>query len=211
LPASRKKTKKSKAENNECSQLPHEADEVEELSQPPASPEYLPASPEHPPAASFQSPDDSSSSSKSSQTEVAAEKQNKTYLTREKLLSVKCDKLRRTLAPIKKWGSLLEGHPYLLKRIISMPIHKKSDTPSSTAGKTVYVKDTGYYAELETEKDTIINVWITSIILAESENFDLSSGDVYIIPLGKKFSQENGYEYHSFVIVRADELEYNKN
>ena len=48
-------------------------------------------------------------------------------------------------------------------------------------------------------------------MLAESENYDLSSNDLYIIPLGKKFSQENGFEYHSFVIVGADELEFNKN
>ena len=48
-------------------------------------------------------------------------------------------------------------------------------------------------------------------MLAESENYDLSSDDVYIIPLGKRISQENGNEYHGFVIVRADELEYNTN
>ena len=200
-PASAKKMKRSNPEYIEYSQLPHEADAAaEELSQSPASPEFLPGS--------SQSPD---SSTKSLQTEIAAEKENnsKALLTREKLLTVKCDKLRRQLAPIKRWGSLSVGHPYLLKRIISIAVHKKSDNPSSS--KSPYNKETGYYAELETETDSIINVWITSIMLAESENYDLSSDDVYIIPLGKRISQENGNEYHAFVIVRADELEYNKN
>ena len=77
---------------------------------------------------------------------------------------------------------------------------KKSDKQSSTTGKPGYVQDTGYYAELETEKDSIINVWITSIMLAQSKNYDLSSNNVYIVPFGKKISQESGYEYNSFVI-----------
>ena len=219
LPVSTKKWRnrnKRKITNNEFSQLPHEADEtVEELSQRPASPKYLhtfpqqlAAFPKHSPATS-QTPD-SSSSSKSTQTEVAAKKENrKNLLTHERLLSVKSDKLCRTLAPIKKWGSLLEGHPYLLKRIISIPVHKKNDKQSGISGNSAYVKEIGHYAEPKREKDSMINVWITPLMLAESENFDLSSNDVYIIPLGKKFSQENRYEYHSFVIVRADDLEFN--
>ena len=198
MASSAKKMKRTKPEDNEYSQLPYEADAVEELSQSPASPEFLPAS--------SQSPD---SSTKSTQTETVAEKGDKVYLTREKLLTVKCDKLRRQLAPIKKWASLTIGHPYLLKRIISMPVHKKSDKPSSSTNKVGYIKETGYYAELETETNSIINVWITSIMLAESENYDLSSDDVYIILLGKRVSQENGNEYHAFAVVRADELEFN--
>jgi hypothetical protein len=243
LRASAKKTKKSKEETNKENNsqllpyeageieelnrsLPHEAaeaDEVEELSQLPPSPEYLPPTPEYPPhtpeysspvspihpTASSQTPDDSSSSSKSTQTENVARKK-RTLLTREKLLTVNCDILRRSLAPIKKWESLLEGHPYLLKRIVSMPIRKKKET-ESTSEKTVYVEDTGYYAELETEKDKLMNVWITPFMLSESEKHDLSSNDVYIIPLGKKQAQESGYDYHSFVIVRGDDLEYNIN
>ena len=203
MASSTKKSKRSTKSEDEYSQLPYAADAAEELSQSPASPEFLPASSES-----------SDSSTKSSQTEAVLEKENKAYLTREKLLTVKCDKLRRQLAPIKKWASLSVGHPYLLKRIISMEVQKKADTcalnkaPSSTR-KTGYIKETAYYAELETETDSIMNVWITSIMLAEAENYDLASGDVYIIPLGKRVSQENENEYHVFVIVRADELEYN--
>ena len=89
-------------------------------------------------------------------------------------------------------------------------MHKKSDKPPSSKGAS-YNRETGYYAELETDTESLINVWITSIMLAESENYDLSSDDVYIIPLGKRISQENGNEYHGFVIIRADELEYNTN
>ena len=204
MASSTKKTKRTTKPEEEYSQLPYPADAAEELSQSPASPEFLPASSE--------SPD---SSTKSSQTEAVLEKENKAcYLTREKLLTVKCDKLRRQLAPIKKWGSLSVGHPYLLKRIISMEVQKKADKlalnkASSSTSKTGYIKETAYYAELETETDSIMNVWITSIMLAEAENYDLASGDVYIIPLGKRVSQENGNEYHAFVIVRADELEFN--
>ena len=57
----------------------------------------------------------------------------------------------------------------------------------------------------------MINAWITPIMLAESKNYDLSPNDVYIIRLGRKTSQESGYEYNSFVILRADKLEYNIN
>ena len=205
LPPASTATKMKRSDNSEYSQLPYEVDAAaEELSQPSGSPEFLP-----PAGSSQQSPD---SSSKSSQTEIVAKKENnsRALLTRERLLTVKCDKLRRQLAPIKRWGSLSVGHPYLLKRIISIPVHKKNDKPSSSKGMS-YNRETSYYAELETDTEPLINVWITSIMLAESENYDLSSDDVYIIPLGKRISQENGNEYHAFVIVRADELEYNTN
>ena len=208
LPTSTKNVKGLKLKTKEASQLPKEADAApEELNNPPPNWCFPPRSPEYLPAVSPQLPD---SSTKLAHTQTAVAKKQK-YLTREKLLTVKCDKLRRQLAPIQKWGYLTVGHPYLLKRIIGIPIHKRSKKQPSSSTKPVFVEDTGYYAELETETDSMINVWLTPIMLEESENYDLSSNDVYIIPLGKRISQEKQNEYHSFIIVRADELEYNIN
>ena len=209
---------------------PAEADEVEEMSQLPPSPEYLPPNrdylppsreylsptPEYlPPVSPIRSPippqtSDDYNSSKLLQAENAAKKAKKALLTREKLLTVNCDVLRRNLAPIQKWESLLEGHPYLLKRVISISVRKKKET-ESTSEETAFVDDTGYYAELETEKDKLINAWITPYMLSESQKHDLTSNDVYIIPLGKKRAQESGHKYHSFIIVRGDDHEYNIN
>ena len=208
LPTSTKNTKGLKLKTKEASQLPKEADVApEELNEPPPNWCLPPRSPEYLPAVSPQLPD---SSTKSATTEAPVAKKQ-IYLTREKLLTVKCDKLRRRLAPIQKWAYLTVGHPYLLKRIIGIPVHKRSKKPGASSTAPVFVEETGYYAELETETDSMINVWLTSIMLEESENFDLSSNDVYIIPLGKRISQEKQNEYHSFIIVRADELEYNIN
>ena len=182
-----KKMKRQSTTEDEYSQLAYTPDAAEEPSQSPASPD---------------------SSSESLREEAVPEKKNKAYLTREKLLTVKADKLRRQIAPIKKWASLFVGHPYLLKRVISIEIQNKMHGASSSTSDDG-CKETSYYAELETETVPLMNVWITSIMAAEAENFDLASGDVYIIPLGKRISKENGKEYHAFVIVRADELEYN--
>ena len=158
------------------------------------------------PSESPASPD----SSESSRAEAASGKENKVYLTREKLLTVKDDSLRRQLAPMKKWSSLTTGYPYLLKRIISMEVKKFGDgNEASSSTSSGSCKETSYYAELESQTDSLINVWITPIMLAESENYNLASGDVYIVPLGKRLSQESKKEYHAFVILRGDELEFN--
>ena len=130
--------------------------------------------------------------------------ESKPFLTREKLLTVNDDKLRRRLAPVRKWASLTVGYPYMLKRIISIEVNKKDgDDGASSSGL-----DLSYYAELESETEPLVNAWLTSIMIAEAENFDLTTRDVYIIPLGKRISQENKKEYHSFVIVRGDELDF---
>ena len=179
--------KRQSTTEDEYSQLAHTPDAAEEASQSPASPDYPP---------------------ESLRDKAAPEKKNKAYLTREKLLTVKADKLRRQIAPIKKWASLFVGHPYLLKRVVSIEIQNKVQGASSSTSNDD-CKETAHYAELETETVPLMNVWITPIMVAEAENFDLASGDVYIIPLGKPISKDNGKEYHSFVIVRADELEYN--
>ena len=57
------------------------------------------------------------------------------------------------------------------------------------------------YAVLETERREIIQVWITPTINKELMKYDLSRGNVFIKPLGKRTSNTSGYEYHNFAVV----------
>ena len=57
------------------------------------------------------------------------------------------------------------------------------------------------YVVLETEQQQIINMWITPIINQELSKYNLSLGNVYIKPLGKKTSNTTGNEYFNFDIV----------
>ena len=57
------------------------------------------------------------------------------------------------------------------------------------------------YVVLETEQREIINVWITPIINQEVMKYNLSAGNVFIKPLGKKTSIVTGKEYFNFSVV----------
>ena len=57
------------------------------------------------------------------------------------------------------------------------------------------------YAVLETESREIIHVWITAIINKELMKYDLSQGNVFIKPLGKRKSSTTGQEYFNFAVV----------
>ena len=57
------------------------------------------------------------------------------------------------------------------------------------------------YVVLETEQQQIINVWITPIINQELLKYNLTIGNVFIKPLGKKTSNTTSYEYFDFSIV----------
>ena len=57
------------------------------------------------------------------------------------------------------------------------------------------------YVVLETEQREIINVWVTSIINQEVMKYNLSAGNVFIKPLGKKTSIATGKEYFNFSVV----------
>ena len=63
------------------------------------------------------------------------------------------------------------------------------------------VEDDKMYAVLETEQRQIIQVWITPTINKELMKYDLSQGNVFIKPLGKRTSNTSGYEYHNFAVV----------
>ena len=58
-----------------------------------------------------------------------------------------------------------------------------------------------HYVVLQTEQQQIIHVWITDIINGELSKYNLSLGNVYIKPLGKKTSNTTGNEYFNFNIV----------
>ena len=53
-----------------------------------------------------------------------------------------------------------------------------SSASSTSKGTRKETKETSYYNELESEREPLINVWISSIMHVESENYDLASGDV---------------------------------
>ena len=54
---------------------------------------------------------------------------------------------------------------------------------------------------LETERREIIQVWITAIMNKELMKYDLSQGNVFIKPLGKRKSNTTGHEYFNFAVV----------
>ena len=63
------------------------------------------------------------------------------------------------------------------------------------------VPEPKHYVVLQTEQQQIINVWITPIINRELSKYNLTIGNVYIKPLGKKKSNTSEFEYFNFDIV----------
>ena len=59
-----------------------------------------------------------------------------------------------------------------------------------------------HYAELGSDEELPFNIWLTHIMVAELENYQLETEDVYIPPLGKRVSRENKTAYKK-------ELEFN--
>ena len=86
---------------------------------------------------------------------------------------------------IIKWRSLKAGTVFRLIDRIAIP---------ATEHQKIYVV-------LETEHREIIHVWITPIINEELKKYDLSGGNIFIKPLGKKLSNTTGKEYFNFAIV----------
>ena len=58
-----------------------------------------------------------------------------------------------------------------------------------------------HYVILETEQQQIIHVWITPTINGELSKYNLSLGNIFIKPLGKKTLNTTGNEYFNFDIV----------
>ena len=83
-----------------------------------------------------------------------APRKKKRLLTREKLLTVKNDKLRRQFAPIRNWSSLEIGKPYLFKRVVAIEAKRKRSVDSTNNWRL------GHYAELVCAEEPLINVWL---------------------------------------------------
>ena len=84
-----------------------------------------------------------------------------------------------------QWRSLEIGAVFRVLDSVSIPSSKGSKL----------------YAILETQHQEVIHVWITPIISKELLKYDLSRGNVFIKPLGKKLSNSSGKEYYNFDIV----------
>ena len=123
-------------------------------------------------------------------TDAAITSRKRKFLTPKEFFNLGGDEIKRKIKPIQKWTTLIEGAAYLMKRVIEMK-----------GGPQVR-----HYAELENEKGETNNVWISSIILDESKKYKLVDNDVYIMPLGKTVSKENGFEYHDFVILKDSDV-----
>ena len=114
------------------------------------------------------------------------------FLTADRFAELASVKLRRKIAPIKKWRQLKERIPFAVLQIHSMEV-------ASTNRKR---KQTSFYAELQTEDGEMFNVWITEIIRQELLKYNLEHGDVYIMALGMATSRSTGREYHNFAVVQ---------
>ena len=114
------------------------------------------------------------------------------FLTADRFAELASVKLRRKIAPIKKWRQLKERIPFAVLQIHSMEV-------ASTNKKR---KQTSFYAELQTEDGEMFNVWITDIIRQELLKYNLEHSDVYIMALGMATSKSTGREYHNFAVVQ---------
>ena len=116
------------------------------------------------------------------------------FVTADRFAKLADVKLRRKIAPIKKWRELHDRISHRVVQIHSMEV-------TIIKGKKIE-KKMSYYAELETEEGEMINVWLTGIIQNELSNHDLDKGDVYIMPLGKATSKSTGRDYFNFAVVQ---------
>ena len=116
------------------------------------------------------------------------------FVTADRFAELADMKLRRKIAPIKKWRELHDRISHRVVQIHSMEV-------TITKGKKIE-KKMSYYAELETEEGEMINVWLTDIIQNELSKHDLDKGDVYIMPLGKTTSKSTGRDHFDFAIVQ---------
>ena len=96
------------------------------------------------------------------------------------------DNVKRKIKPVQKWCELEENKLYLARKVIKILIKGGKEEAS--------------YVELENKEGEILNVWLTSIIKTELENFTLENENVYIMPLGEKKSRESGNTYFDFVV-----------
>lgn len=121
-------------------------------------------------------------------------RKRKLFLSPKRFAALGGDKVKRKIAPVQKWRSLIVRDVYRLKRIVAMEV---------TIEK---VKQIAHYAQLEDVNEKMINVWITNIIREELQKYTFDENDVYIMPLGKSVSQQTGYKYIDFLIQRDEDM-----
>ena len=110
------------------------------------------------------------------------------FPTLQRFADAEGDKMKRKVAPIRKWVSLPIRKLFLVKKVISMEVVIKKQTKE------------GFYAELEDEEGLMINGWISDIIRKELGKYPLEEGNTYIMPLGPEQSRETGYTYNNFAV-----------
>ena len=116
------------------------------------------------------------------------------FASTQELLKRTNEQIKRKIKPIQKWTTLSEGVLFLMKRVVEVEC------------QTATGPQMGYYAELEDEKEEMINVWISEMIQTESKKHTLTDNDVYIIPLGKAISKKTKFEYNDFVILKDSDM-----
>lgn len=125
-------------------------------------------------------------------TTTTTRNRKRNFLTADRFAELATVKLRRKIAPIKKWRQLKERIPFAVLQIHSMEV-------ASIKGKK---KQPSFYAELQTEDGEMFNVWITEIIRQELLKYNLEHNDIYIMALGTATSKRTGHEYHNFAVVQ---------
>ena len=129
------------------------------------------------------------SSSSSTGSEIGKKRRRRRFLSSNQFNDLATDSVKRRIAPIKKWRDLqLRGVYRVLK------VHK-------ILANIKGVEKESYYVEMEDSDETLINAWITDIIRDELEKHSLSSGNVFIKPLGMRKAMSTGQDYHDFAVV----------
>ena len=103
------------------------------------------------------------------------------------------DKTKLRIAPIQKWRSLVVGDVYRIVKVHDKSVNIKG------------VDQIAHYGEFENKNEQLVNVWLTPIIYDEILLNDLTPGNIFLKPLGRKKSMQSGNEYHDFVIVVNNE------
>ena len=103
------------------------------------------------------------------------------------------ENLKRKIAPIRKWTSLKIKELFLVKRIIPLEVVINK------------VKQIKFYAEMEDENETLINVWISDMIKTALAQHPLEDEKTYITALGPAQSRETGFTYNNFAVEEIDD------
>ena len=116
-------------------------------------------------------------------------KHNKGFLSTRAFNERAGDKAKRRIAPIKKWRDMVVNEVYRVYKVHDMMVTING------------AQQLSHYGEFEDSKIRLTNAWLTNIIYEELNKHELSGGNVFLKPLGKKKAIKSGNQYHDFVIV----------